>query len=629
MKSTFAYLNKCNVISTVHQCRVRAWFLGGLVTMSLCVFAGVSHASTVTYTLQDSTFPTQFNNGGDFYSNGTTELGMWANNGSKQTVAWRNFETDGNNTGSNRSLQVGDVFTITVAATRAFGQIGFSLNAGGTQGSSYANNISGSRLYFNTDNYGAWYGNSSAGGATLGAGYFPIQSTYKDYKFTVRITSETTADAFLTVDGVDYRSFNLTMNGAAGTNINAFSVYGSDMWDGDSNDDAYWKQTTSVQNTSTVQLGYFLASGTFNPGVVKNGLAADSTSTVSANDVFVGGDSGSVVLLDDNNTYTGATTINAAATARASNNNAFGTTAGSTTVTSGGRIQPNNNVTISEAVTLNGTGIASSGALQNVSGTNIWSGQVTLGSATRINSDAGSLTLSSGTAVTGSGMALTVGGNGNTTISGVIATGSGTLTKDGSGTLTASAINTYTGATSVNAGTLKVSAGGSIASSSLTTVNSGGTIAGSGTVGALSLSSGGTVAPGDSGIGTLNGSSATWNGGGAFKFDLSNSGSTSDKLSLSGALTKGSAGTFQFDFQNSGLGVTGSPVTYTLASFASTTFSAGDFSYVNLGSLGGQTGTFAIVSGGTQLQLTVVPEPGTFAMLLGGVGMLAMLRRRV
>jgi uncharacterized protein with beta-barrel porin domain len=50
-------------------------------------------------------------------------------------------------------------------------------------------------------------------------------------------------------------------------------------------------------------------------------------------------------------------------------------------------------------------------------------------------------------------------------------------------------INTYSGRTAVNGGTLEVD--GSIAPSSLTTVNSGGTLTGIGTVGKLTVAGGG------------------------------------------------------------------------------------------------------------------------------------------
>ncbi len=95
---------------------------------------------------------------------------------------------------------------------------------------------------------------------------------------------------------------------------------------------------------------------------------------------------------------------------------------------------------------------------------------------------------------------LAVGGNDlSTTFSGVIQTfrgggGSGSLTKEGTGTLTLTGTNTYYGATVVNAGTLEVD--GSIAASSNVTVNSGGTLSGIGTVGPTTIN-GGTLSPGN------------------------------------------------------------------------------------------------------------------------------------
>ena len=115
----------------------------------------------------------------------------------------------------------------------------------------------------------------------------------------------------------------------------------------------------------------------------------------------------------------------------------------------------------------------------------------------------------SGTYYIGAGNTLVVGGNNlSTEVSGVIADfnpcgcglpGPGSLTKVGTGNLILSGINTYTGATVIDGGTLSVN--GSILSSSGVTVNAGGTLGGNGVVGNTTIN-GGVLAPGNS-IGTL------------------------------------------------------------------------------------------------------------------------------
>jgi autotransporter-associated beta strand protein len=127
-----------------------------------------------------------------------------------------------------------------------------------------------------------------------------------------------------------------------------------------------------------------------------------------------------------------------------------------------------------EGLTLNGTGVSSDGALRNITGSNTWAGTVTLGSATRINSDAGALTISG--AIGGAAQNLTIGGAGSTTISGVIGTTTGSLTKDGAGTLILSGGNTYSGGTNINAGTLQVDGSERIASGSAVAIAGGATL---------------------------------------------------------------------------------------------------------------------------------------------------------
>jgi autotransporter-associated beta strand protein len=85
---------------------------------------------------------------------------------------------------------------------------------------------------------------------------------------------------------------------------------------------------------------------------------------------------------------------------------------------------------------------------------------VTLGATTALNG--GNITT---TDINNSGFGLTVNTSGNSNIGGVLS-GAGSLTLSGSGTLTLAGMNTYMGATNINAGTLSISAGNNINTSS-------------------------------------------------------------------------------------------------------------------------------------------------------------------
>ncbi|NDE48406.1 MAG: filamentous hemagglutinin, partial [Actinobacteria bacterium] len=177
-------------------------------------------------------------------------------------------------------------------------------------------------------------------------------------------------------------------------------------------------------------------------------INTDSGTTLAYGGIIAGSNAltklGSGTLtLSGSNTYTGLTTISAGAL-RASNDTALGTTAGGVTVANGAALELSGGITIgAEALTLNGSGISSGGALRNISGNNTYQGAITQASDSRINSDSGTLTLdvASGNAIAGT-FNLTLGGAGNITVSDPIATSTGTLTKDGNGTLTLSGANT-------------------------------------------------------------------------------------------------------------------------------------------------------------------------------------------
>ncbi|NBS14698.1 MAG: hypothetical protein EBT57_07840, partial [Verrucomicrobia bacterium] len=175
-------------------------------------------------------------------------------------------------------------------------------------------------------------------------------------------------------------------------------------------------------------------------------------------------------ILTGNNDYDGTTTVSAGVL-RIGHANALGSATGATTVSSGAALEFSNatTMTISEALTINGTGVGGSGgAIKNIQGNNYQTGAVTLNSSSRIAATSGNLVLQGGVAGGSNVLYLgTAGGNVSidSVISGSGATQDGTITslfKDGTGTLTLTGANTYSGDTRITQGTLTVNSGGSL-----------------------------------------------------------------------------------------------------------------------------------------------------------------------
>ena len=206
----------------------------------------------------------------------------------------------------------------------------------------------------------------------------------------------------------------------------------------------------NTTGTQTIALGGITSANSIT-GIIANN---SSSTTNGATAVTMNG--AGIWTLSGANTYTGATAVSSGIL-NIANNGALGASSG-VTVSSGGALQLSNNVTTSPTVplTLNGAGFAGNpqGSLENVSGNNTYSGQITLAAAgVVIGADAGStLTLNGQFTTGGNGLTLTGAGNGSF----AAAITSGSFTKTGSGTWTLSAANTGIGTTTVNGGSLQL-----------------------------------------------------------------------------------------------------------------------------------------------------------------------------
>ncbi|WFU76748.1 autotransporter domain-containing protein [Bradyrhizobium sp. CB2312] len=260
--------------------------------------------------------------------------------------------------------------------------------------------------------------------------------------------------------------------------------------------------TNSGAGSATLTAGSNNSSTTF-AGVIQDGAGKTGLTKTGTGILMLGGTIA--------NTYSGPTTV-AAGTLQAGNNNVFGN---------------NSAMTVASGATLDLR------AYSNAVGSLAGAGTVTNSFRNR------SATLTAG------------GDNSSTAFSGVIEDGSGTiaLTKTGTGKLTLSGTNSYTGATTVSAGTLEVE--GSIANSGLTTVASGATLTGSGTLGNTTIASGGTFAAG--------------------------SGTAGTSTTVVGNLTLQSGSTYAVQISPSSASSATVSGTATLAGTASATFSAGSY----------------------------------------------------
>ena len=183
------------------------------------------------------------------------------------------------------------------------------------------------------------------------------------------------------------------------------------------------------------------------------------------------------LILSGASTYSGATTIVNGGSLRIINGAALGATTGATTVQTTAVLELAGNITSGEPLSLQGNNTAASAdRIVNVSGDNTLSGLIAPGPGGdkhSFRSDAGKLTISGnveGNATGNRFLYLRGAATGEITGNILVGAGNTALLKEDAGTWSLSGANTYTGATTVSAGTLHLAAGSTV---SPITVNSG------------------------------------------------------------------------------------------------------------------------------------------------------------
>jgi len=206
-------------------------------------------------------------------------------------------------------------------------------------------------------------------------------------------------------------------------------------------------------------------------------------------------------------------------------------------------------------------------------------------------------------------------------------------------------------------GSAILKASGAITTPGAITVANNGLLSGAGTVsGAVTVGSGGALAPDASAAGlTVSHGSVTFQSGSTFQLSLANSNASTDgapaladysKLTLAtgvsatlgGNIVTNVAGSLNpldlFTIILSGAPVTGTFANTTLVSGSTYAFTSGAYSYeinyaFNSSTYAGTQNSFQTDTGGTAVALLVlaVPEPNSWAMLVGSLGLALGLQR--
>lgn len=437
-----------------------------------------------------------------------------------------------------------------------------------------------------------------------------------------------------TISGVISGSGGLTIHSGTGTG-GTLTLSADNSFTGDIT--ANGSSNVTIGSTGKLGNGNYAGAITMNGGTFSyagSGAQSISGAISGAGGVYASG--AGTLTLSGANTYTGKTTINAGGTLSVSSLNSV--SGGSASSSLGAPTSAANGTIDMTGVGGNGTLVYTGSGETTDRVINLAAGANAGLSAVIDQSGTGNLKFTSNLTASGAQthtLVLKGSTSGTGEIAGAIVDNSGTnktsLTKEGTGSWNLTGNSTYTGATTVSAGTLFVN--GSLGNTAVT-VN-GGTLGGTATIGtagaSLTINSGGILAPGNSpGSVTVNGDT-TLNSGSTYAFQYTGGGSAADLVDVNGTLTIASGALLTLEE----LGTYTVGDKFTLFSYDTLVGSFDAYADGNIYSFNGgdwlfnYADTSAGLNGGSgtgYITITAVPEPSS--LLLAGAGVLGLALRR-